>query len=286
MAKNLIIGAFTGYNYNQLKPWVESIESCGFKGDKVMVVGNASDETCAELIRHGFQLHVMPKINAPIHVARFWSIYKYLKEFGHNYEIVVTTDVKDVYFQRDPCKWIDSNIGNKSLVAGSESIRYKDEPWGDVNLLQTYGHEVYNIFKHNIIYNVGTFGGLSNYVRDMCFNIFTNATNRPIPIVDQAVYNVLINTEPYKSSVMFTDQNDGWAVQLGTTGDPSKIEQFRPFLIEPEPVFNYDKRIITTIDGDPHCIVHQYDRVPIWKSLVMNMFGQDDPNQFFTYRTA
>ena len=28
MAKNLIIGAFTGYNYNQLKPWVESIDLC------------------------------------------------------------------------------------------------------------------------------------------------------------------------------------------------------------------------------------------------------------------
>jgi hypothetical protein len=286
MAKNLIIGAFTGYNYNQLKPWVESIDRCGFKGDKVMVVGEASQETRNKLDEQGFKLFQMPRINAPIHVARFWSIYSFLKEFGQNYEIVVTTDVKDVYFQKDPCKWIDDNLGNHSLVAGSESMKYMDEPWGNQNLLQTYGQEVYDIFKHNIIYNVGTFGGLSNHVRDMCFNIFTNATNRPIPIVDQAVYNVLINTEPYKSSVLFTDQEDGWAVQLGTTGDPSKMNQFRPFLTEPEPIFDYDNKIITTTDYILHCIVHQYDRVPKWKNLVMEMFGQEDPNQYFTYRTT
>ena len=285
MAKNLIIGAFTGYNYNQLKPWVESIDLCGFKGSKVMIVGNADDDTCAHLIHHGFELIAMPKINAPIHVARFWSIYDYLYR-NPIYDIVVTTDVKDVYFQRDPCKWIADNMGDKSLVAGSESIRYQDEPWGNENLLQTYGHDVYNRFKGNIIFNVGTIGGKSHYVRDMCFNIFTNAINRPIPIVDQAVYNVLLNTQPYKDSVLFTNQEDGWAVQLGTTGDPSKINQFRPFLTEPEPIFGYDSKTITTTDGTPHCIVHQYDRVPVWKSLMMSKFGQEDPNNLFTYRTT
>jgi hypothetical protein len=282
--KNLIIGGFTGYNYNQLKPWVESIETCGFKGHKVMIVDNASDDTCAELIHHGFELVAMPRINAPIHVARFWSIYDYLYRTPI-YDIVVTTDVKDVYFQRDPCKWINDNMGDRSLVAGSESIRYQDEPWGNENLLQTYGQEVYNRFKGNTIFNVGTIGGKSHYVRDMCFNIFTNAINRPIPIVDQAVYNVLLNTQPYKDSVLFTDQEDGWAVQLGTTGDPSKINQFRPFLTEPEPIFDYDNKIITTTDYIPHCIVHQYDRVPKWKNLVMEKYNQEDPTQFFTYRT-
>jgi len=285
MAKNLIIGAFSGYNYNQLKPWVESIETCGFKGHKVMVVGATSDDTCQHLIHHGFELIAMPKINAPIHVARFWSIYDYLYRTPI-YDIVVTTDVKDVYFQRDPCKWITDNMGDRSLVAGSESIRYQDEPWGNENLLQTYGPDVYNRFKGNTIFNVGTIGGKSHYVRDMCFNIFTNAINRPIPIVDQAVYNVLLNTQPYKDSVLFTNQEDGWAVQLGTTGDPSKINQFRPFLTEPEPIFDYENKIITTTDYVPHCIVHQYDRVPVWKKLVMDKFGQEDPNNFFTYRTV
>jgi hypothetical protein len=65
--------------------------------------------------------------------------------------------------------------------------------------------------------------------------------------------------------------------------------QFRPFLTEPEPVFNYHSKTITTTDETPHCIVHQYDRVPFWKSLMMNKFGQSEitpSNEYFTYRTT
>lgn len=282
MGKNLIIGAFTGYNFNQLKPWVLSIDNCGFKGDKVMVVGECSDETRKELVKHGFILHDMIKMQAPIHVARFLSIYDFLSK--NKYEIVVTTDVKDVYFQEDPCKWIFDNIGNKKLIAGSESIRYKDEPWGNENLMQAYGPWVHNLFKNQEIYNVGTIGGECEYVKDLCFNIVTNGINRPIPIVDQAVYNVLLNTQPYKDVVLFTQQKAGWAVQLGTTGDPSKINSFRPFLTEDEPVFDYESELVKTKDNKAFCIVHQYDRVPDWKNVVMKKYEQEDPNNYFTYR--
>jgi len=285
MAKNLIIGAFTNYTYNQLKPWVESIDECGFEGDKVMVVGNASQETRDELIKRNFKIVDMLKVEAPIHVARFLAIYDYLKDTWKDYDYVVTTDVKDVYFQKDPIEWIKKNLPeNKTLVAGSESISYKYEPWGNQNLMETYGPYFYLLFVGNEIYNVGTIGGTAEYVKDLVLNIFINSTNRPIPIVDQAVYNVSIQTQPYKDKVLFTKQQDGWAVQLGTTGDPSKIEAFRPFLTEPEPAFDFESGLVKTHTGEPFCIVHQYDRVPLWKELIMKKFNQEDPNNFFVYR--
>jgi hypothetical protein len=92
-------------------------------------------------------------------------------------------------------------------------------------LMQTYGPYVYELFKNNTIYNVGTFGGSSEYVKDMVFNIFTNAINRPIPICDQAVFNVLIGTQPFKG-VTYTSSN--WHCEAGTVADPSKIDSFRP----------------------------------------------------------
>ena len=230
--KNLIIGAFTGYTYNQLKPWVESVEevTLGKEVDKVMVVGEASNETKQILIDKGWILQDMPKMNIPVHVLRFLSIYDYLETHWKKYQYVVTTDVKDVYFQSNPFDWLEQKLlgTTNKLVAGSESMLYMDEPWGSENLWQTYGPYVYEIFSKNKIYNVGTIGGASEYVKDLVFNIFTNATNRPIPIVDQAVYNVLLNTQPYKDITFFANQCDGWACQAGTTVDPSKIEQFRP----------------------------------------------------------
>lgn len=296
MERDLIIGGATGYNYNQLKPWVESInEVCGDSVDKVLVVGDISQETREKLVQQGFMLIDMPVIeNVPVHVKRFIAIYDYLKDSWQDYRYVVTTDVKDVYFQSNPFKWLADRIGPErsdyKLVAGSEGMLYKDEPWGNDNLLQAYGPYVHEIFKNNEIYNVGTIGGVSEYVKDLVFNIFTNSINRPIQIVDQAVYNVLLQTQPYKDQILFCPQAEGWACQAGTTVDPSKIVQFRQHLIESEPIFE-DGIVKTgessyfTKKGTPFVIVHQYDRVPEWKQYVMKKYNQEDQSNFFNYRT-
>jgi hypothetical protein len=282
--KDLIIGAFTNYDFNQLKPWVESIDECGFQGDKAMVVGNATQETVDELKKRNFIIIPMQEIRAPIHVARFLSIYDFLRNTHQNYRHVVTTDVKDVYFQTNPIAWLELNLKGKKLVAGSESIRYKDEPWGNENLMQAYGPYVYQHFKDNEIFNVGTIGGVSEYVKDLVFNILINAINRPIPICDQAVYNVMLQTQPFKDVTYFAKQLDGWACQAGTTVDPSKINSFRPNLLEPEPKF--ENGIVKTSLDRTFAIVHQYDRVPEWKKYVQEKYGQEkEKEEFITFRS-
>jgi hypothetical protein len=282
MAKNLIIGGATNYGINQLKPWVLSAKEVSTHNtDIVLCCGNMTPETYSWLVGEGVILVEMKQVpNIPIHVLRFLSIYDYLKDNWENYEHVVTTDVKDVYFQADPFEDIKRFCENDyKLVIASECLKYKDEPWGDENLRQSYGMYVYEQFKENYIFNVGTFGGTSEYVKDMVFNIFTNAINRPIPICDQAVFNVLINTQPYKQIVARTVD---WAAELGTIMDPSKIEYFRPNLVCDEPIF--DGRYVRY--GDiVYPIVHQYDRVPEIKKFVQKWYEQEDESQLFIYRT-
>ena len=193
-SKNLIIGGFTNYGIDQLKPWVISAKEVAGDNDVVLVYGNATDETLDWLVEQNVVIVPMLQVqNIPIHVLRFLSIHNYLVQHWQHYEYVVTTDVKDVYFQADPFKF----LVDRKLVVASEGLKYKDEPWGNENLYQAYGSYVYEQFKNNEIYNVGTFGGKSEYVKDMVFHIFTNGINRPIPICDQAVFNVLLNTQPF-----------------------------------------------------------------------------------------
>ena len=91
----------------------------------------------------------------------------------------------------------------------------------------------------------------------MFFNIFTNAINRPIPICDQAVFNVLINTQPYKDIVTRTVS---WACEAGTVADPSKIDSFRPNLMFGEPIWEGNRMMVPPLGIRPFSIVHQYDR--------------------------
>lgn len=284
MAKNLIIGGFTNYEINQLKPWVLSAKEVAGDNDIVLVTGKTSVQTIDWLKNQGIIVTPMKNVDGiPIHVLRFLSIYEYLKHNWAKYKYVVTTDVKDVYFQKDPFEYIESELPGSTvkLIVASEGLRYKDEPWGDDNLKQSYGPYVYEQFKNNVIYNVGTFGGVSEYVKDMVFNIFTNAINRPIPICDQAVFNVLIGTQPFKDVIRTTVS---WACEAGTVADPTKIDYFRPNLLCYEPVFK--DGLVLTQDRHVFPIVHQYDRVPEWKKFVMEKYGQEDETQYFNYRSA
>ena len=153
--------------------------------------------------------------------------------------------------------------------------------WNRCNGRKYDRHSDYELFKDNEIFNVGTFGGHAEYVKDMVFNIFTNATNRPIPIVDQAVFNVLINTQPFKDVILYTHE---WACELGTVMDPSKIQSFRPNLLFSEPIWEGEQVLRPPLGLTPFPIVHQYDRVPTLKEFVQKKYGQEDESQYFTYR--
>lgn len=268
--QNLIIGCGINYSITELKPWVLSVNQVvSVTTDRIMIVGGQTTAATRQwLIDNQFQLvEAQLDSQVPVHVLRFRCIYDYLKDHHQRYQYVVTTDVRDVYFQLNPFEWlyILEDTGKK-LAVGSESIRYLDEPWGNGNLLNTYGSYIHDLFKHNKIYNVGTIGGRSEYVKDLMFNIFTNAINRPEAICDQAVFNVLIQTQPYRDCVFFAEQSDAWACQAGTTSNPGVIDQFGPFLTEAEPIF--ENGLVKTHSGVTFSIVHQYDRVPVWQRSI------------------
>jgi len=271
---DLIIGCSTGYNWNILKYWVNSINKSGFKGQKALILMNCDRDTAKKVLEAGFDVIgfgqdeqgnlVYKHGKIPVHVERFIHLYDYLSKKQFRY--VITTDVKDVVFQKNPSDWLEENLKDKNLVFSSESIKYEHEPWGDQNLLETYGPYIYEKFKKNEIFNVGVLAGRSECIKSLAINIFTAAINRPIPICDQSTFNFMISQEPYLSTSIYTKSEDGWACQLGTTADPNKVRSFRPFLLEAEPKM-VDGNVVTSTEKQ-FTIVHQYDRVPDWKKVI------------------
>jgi hypothetical protein len=272
--KDLIVGCATNYDWSKLKYWVNSINRSGFEGDKVLILMNCDKDTVQKVTDAGFSIiafnedgqgNLTYQSQLMVHVERFIHIYKLLKD--NLYRYVITTDVRDVVFQKNPSVWLENNLtANEYYVFSSESMKYKDEPWGRENLTQCYGQGIYEDFKNNTIFNVGVLAGRGYAMRDLVLQLFLNCINRPISIVDQAVFNVMVSRHPYLDSSMYTVSEDGWACQLGTTADPSKIDSFRPFLLEPSPKMEGDKVLTST--GKEYIIVHQYDRVPEWKKVI------------------
>ena len=278
--KDLIVGCATNYDWSKLKYWINSINESGFTGDKFLVLMNCDKDTVQKVSDAGFDIvafgqdangNLTYESKMMVHVERFFHIYQLLKD--NLYRYVITTDVKDVIFQKNPSEWLEINLpeGHEDLVFSSESMRYKDEPWGNQNLLETFGPQIYEDFKKNTIFNVGVLAGRGYAMRDLMMNIFASCIHRPIKICDQSTFNFLISQHPYLKTSMYTKSEDGWACQLGTTADPSKIEQFQPFLLEPSPKLDGNK--VVTSEGIEYTIVHQYDRVPEWKKIIEEKYN-------------
>lgn len=279
--KDLIIGAYTGYNWDQLKFWCNSINMSGFTGKKMIIAYDVHDApTLTKLIEIGFTVLTPPEQHKgiPIHVDRFFWIWMALANLSADPpEYIITTDVRDVVFQSNPATWlrIHPEWQNRDrLVVASESLKYKDEPWGNQNIRQCFGDGFGDHYANRTIYNVGSFAGSFEVVRDLALMIFQMAINRPIPIVDQAVFNFLLYQQPYKSFTQFDAIDDGWAATLGTTMDPRKIKDFEPHWLDSPPAADEDGVVYNGIGTNIRtCLVHQYDRVPGLKEQVEAKYG-------------
>jgi hypothetical protein len=291
--KDLVIGAASNYDWDQVKVWIKSLKNTGYTGDIAIVGTNMKRATIEKLMSENVILSlygkqnedgdiITPQNNAP-HVERFFYIWNFLNTTKEEYDNVITTDTRDVLFQSDPSQWLRDNVTSSLLVASSEGMRYKNEPWSNNNLLETFGPFFHDKLKERFIFNVGVVAGDFEYVKGLMLMIFQMSINRPIPIVDQAVYNFLLNTPPYNSDTLFVRCADNWAINLGTTVEAVKcgsgdlglnfknnVDDYIKLFEDEQPVI--DNGIVKNSKGEPYCIVHQYDRVRSTSEHVKNMY--------------
>lgn len=300
MAKDLIIGGASNYTWDDLKYWVNSIKKSGFKGDTVLVATNLSKETIEKLANEGVILELYGQVqedgsikshsNGAPHVERFFYIWNVLNKHRKQYDFVIATDTRDVIFQSNPTIWLDEMVyvGRHSIVVADEGMKYQDEPWNNQNLMQAFGPFFHREFKEMKVHNVGVLAGEYDYVCDLFFMIFQMSINRPIPVVDQVVFNILMQQRPYKDIVKSTTSADAWAVNLSITeeavkagaGDlgaiikdePSLMNTYYKTFVDEQPIFREDG-VFTNSKGTPFVIVHQYDRTPEWKAKIEELYA-------------
>ena len=299
MEKSLIIGCVSNYKWDDVKYWVNSIRKSGFDGDVAVVGTNLTKEFMDKLTKEGILIqaygpvdkdgNVLANTSIPPHVSRFFYIWDFLskkRKEGVTWDSIITTDTRDVVFQNDPTKFFGDlfDASGYRIVATSECLAYKNEPWGNQNLFQAFGAYFHDKFKDNIIYNVGVLAGTHEAIQGLMFLIFQMSLNRPIPIVDQAVFNVLLYTV-YDNSILRTNE---YGVNLGTTlaaieagsgdiGQKWKNDPTQKILYQ-----NAYKGVQPTVEGDnvlneqgkPFYVVHQWDRVPAIKEIIEKKYGE------------
>ena len=280
--KDLIFGAADNYTWEQIRPWAKSIRDCGFTGDAVLLLyrGDVGEiaKHCADLDITVLQAqidnwakpieHNRRGRDTQSHQLRFFHLWQFLDGNAladpdiravDYYRFVITTDTRDVVFQRDPIGFLEPNLtkGVSEILAPSEGIRYCDEKWGADNVKQGFGPYIAATSQKFEIFNVGTIAGRAQAIRDLSLTLFSMGEGRFIPN-DQSAFNLLVNGDLL--TVRRVAHNEGWACQCGVMVDPTKIIGYRPHLLGPEPKFN-DGYAYTSTDKQFY-LLHQYERVP------------------------
>lgn len=278
---DLLIGAISGYNYSQIKYWVNSLNQSGFTGNKVIIAYDVSYDTVDKLTQKGFQVVTFAEnsserrffypLNGFRHqdtsIDRFYQIWRFLQLYSDNYRYMISMDVKDIIFQSNPSMWLENNLGDMKINVGSECI---PESWNLDVTHESYGPIVHQKMEKITTMNAGTIAGRAKYMKDLTLNVFLCSQHNIIPYTDQAALNILLTMEPYKSITRFNRFEDDWACQSGV----KELPEYRTFL-ESNPTSSppkIDGDWVVTPSGSRYCIVHQYDRIPEWREILQKKY--------------
>jgi hypothetical protein len=282
--KDIVFGAITNYEWDQVKFWLNSLKLTGFDGQIAMLVYNGSKALVDRLVAEGVSVFAFgkdeqgnftyhdPKKPFPIVVTRFYHMWKFLKDVQNlsDYRFIISTDVKDVIFQRNPSEFLDKLSPDHMILAGSEELTYDHESWGRDNMRNSFPMLTEHMMT-KVIYNAGTFAVDARWI-DFFLQVYLTSFGNPCFNPDQAAFNILLASEPFASKTHFAEAKDAWACQMGTVADPRKAGEFSPHWLSRPPMIDEHGYVVNCF-GETYYLVHQYDRNLIWKPMIEQHYG-------------
>jgi hypothetical protein len=285
MKRDVVITSASGYTFDQIRYWLNSLDSSGFTGERVIVVGNASRQLVTRLEARG--CHVVsretllgihhdtersPFVDEHMSVDRYFLFWKFLaSRSSDEIRYVISVDIRDAVFQLDPTVWLAEHLGEKQLVVASEGLTYEDQPWNRQSMTDAFGTQVFDYMRGCLVWNCGTIAGDLSLFRDMALNLYLGCAARNVSYADQASLNILLSLSPYRQLTLFDSGDLGWACQTVTMVAAARGPELSYKFRGAEPLFDGD--VAYTRAGKPFCIVHQYDRIPHWKMCLEKKFG-------------
>ena len=296
-----VMASVYGYGPDQIKPWMESLKSSGFKGKVFVIVYNHDGEELLQYLKDNGVFTFTSQLNGDTNMAtqRFLQYQEILNsEYANDVDVVITTDIRDVVFQSDPGVWVKNNIQDYDLLATSEGVTFRHEDWGGEALETHFGKEMFLKFADRETICSGVIAGKKETMIKLFETVYELSffSQDPGAFIDQIFYAIAIY-EIYNDITKIVPATENWCANLGTlkaipenmpswstgtrTGTAS-YERFRKNKTFVEtmkckvPVMK-DDGLIYADNGLPFAIVHQYDRYQPWNTKILSRLKIDLP---------
>jgi len=256
--KDLVISAIANYLPEKIKIYIESLNLCGFTGDKVMICYNIPTETIDYLKSNGWECYGMQLIGHP-HMRRLVDMWYFLSNDSRQWNHIITTDVRDIVWQTNPSDWLEQNLQSQIIVA-SENIRNDDEPWAKKNIHEGYGPLFWESIKSNTVANVGVMGGKYQSMKDLLGLLWlVSQGGDTTHFTDQSALNLIVNNTLLSDKVKLTSE---FALQVDSLKNLKRFEK-KEIKIKDGMVMNGE---------EPYVLVHQYDRIEELNKVITEQY--------------
>ena len=270
---NYLIGSIKHCERDKIEAWAISASIFCKNAKKILICLDENiPESLLSLSKLDFELvHLSTPPNADINVAKFERHFiarEYLKSINGD-DIVLLTDTLDIIFQSDPFEWYEKNKTNKILLT-SEGVSHSNEFWNLGGVSRAFPNFINEITQKDVL-NGGIIAGEAKYVSDLLGFIYLLASmTKPEHSegIDQPSMNVVMLANIFKDITQITTTSESFAVNCAVAGP---TEQFVNWGFQKS--YKYDlpklnKDIIVNQEGHSYCIVHQYNRIKEWDTIL------------------
>lgn len=246
--KNLILCSVLNYKWEVVQPFFKSFESVGFENcDCIVFVSRISNSTLNKIKSCGAIVINIPKEYENMNVNKMrWKMYfDYVINNIDKYNLVLATDSRDAFFQRDLFQFYDSK---KSFLGVALEEDYLSERVLKIWITYAFGKEVFKKIKNKRMICAGTILGTVDKFIQFAYNIWEKVKNDSfnLKLHDQAVTNYIIYIEKkFDDCLKKSEYKDGYIITLGLVRNNITLDNENNILNE---------------DGEIAALVHQYDR--------------------------
>ena len=250
MRKNLLIGSIVNYDWDNVAPFFNSYMQAGFENcECIIFTSNIPASTIEKIRQFNIQIQQIPErfLHRFINDYR-WELYvDFLRDKVEDYDIIFTSDVRDVIFQADVFKFYDANKPFLGLAHEHVDLTNQcNKDW----LLRRYGKDIYESLKFNQTICAGTIWGTSRVFFEFAQHMANHINSTDFPFFkycDQVVCNYLIYHEKLFENIIITSNNyNGRVMTIGETPNDGIKHDLEGRLLNGE--------------GKIAAVFHQYDR--------------------------
>lgn len=244
----IVLGTAIRYTVDQLTPFVVSIRK-HYQGRVALLVDAVSDELEDFFRLYNIEYYIVKLEDRKIRPLEIFNIrhreyLKLVETTFTEFDRILITDVRDVFFQDDPFK--HASVAELEFFAEPATLASCEFNSGNVKDL--YGENVLSEIGNNLIIcagtTIGSRDGILKYFKSMLIELNRLAEEKGRLVEDQAPHNYLIYNNHFPNHVKYYTGE----------GPVATLHHQRSV------VFNKDRYIVNK-DGTVTPIVHQWDRL-------------------------